>query len=411
MLNFVKNKLSNGLTLIIHEDKTTPMACMNTLYNVGAKYENPNRTGMAHLFEHLMFTGSKYANNFDQILEAAGGENNAFTNNDITNYYETLPAQNIETAIFLEADRMQNLSLSDKSIKAQKSVVIEEFKENYLNQPYGDMDALVREIAFKKHPYQWSTIGKAVSHIKKVNKEELLGFYKAYYSPDNAIIAITGNVNTEEIIELIKKYFKDIPSGNIQHKTLPKEEPQTSQRIIEHYSDVPEDALNLSIHMPNRLHKDYYAMDLISDILSNGKSSRLYSKLVKGEKIFSEIDAWIDGSIDEGLLQIQGHPLSKYSLKDAEDALLETLAELQTDIISDYECKKVANKAVSSWIFSNISIGNKAFQLAYFELLGDLGRINSEAEWYMKVTPQDIQRNISERLNPHQFSILRYFAK
>ncbi len=411
MLQFIKHTLPNGLRLIIHEDKTTPMACINTLYNVGAKYEDPNRTGMAHLFEHLMFTGSKHAKNFDQILESAGGENNAFTNNDITNYYDTLPAQNIETAIFLEADRMHNLSLSDKSIKAQRSVVIEEFKERYLNQPYGNMDALIREMAFKKHPYQWSTIGKTVSHIEKASKEELLNFYKSYYAPDNAIIAITGNVNTDEIIQLIEKYFNEIPSGNITHKTLPKEEDQTSQRIIEHYSDVPEDALNISIHIPSRLHKDYYAMDLISDILSNGKSSRLYSKLVKGEKIFSEIDAWIDGSIDEGLLQIQGHPLSKYSLKDAEIALLDTLAELQTDKISEYECKKVANKAVSSWMFSNISIGDKAFQLAYFELLGDIGRINSEAEWYMKVSPQDIQRNINERLNPHQFSILRYFAK
>ncbi|MDA3910824.1 MAG: pitrilysin family protein [Bacteroidales bacterium] len=411
MLHFSKHQLANGLRLIVHEDKTTPLVCINTLYNVGAKFENPKRTGMAHLFEHLMFTGSKHAVNFDKVLEAAGGENNAFTNNDITNYYETLPAINIETAIFLEADRMQNLSLTNKSIKAQKSVVIEEFKERYLNQPYGDMDELIRKMSFKTHPYRWSTIGIAESHIADATKSELLDFYHRYYSPDNAIIAVAGNVNTQKVIDLIEKYFGNIPQGNLKKAIIPKERIQNKQRIIEHWSEVAQDAINISMHMPDRMHPDYYAMDLISDILSNGKSSRLYKNLVKGKKIFTELDAWIDGSIDPGLLQIFGHPHSKYSLKDAENALLESLQELHENPVTEYECSKVANKAVSSWIFSGIPISNKAFNLAYFELLGDIGRINEESEFYLKTTHEQIQKNISERINPNQFSILRYYAK
>lgn len=411
MLHFSKHELANGLKLIIHEDKTTPLVCINTLYNVGAKFENPNRTGMAHLFEHLMFTGSKHAKNFDKVLEAAGGDNNAFTNNDITNYYETLPAVNIETAIFLEADRMQNLNLSDKSIKAQKSVVIEEFKERYLNQPYGDMDGLIRKMSFKTHPYRWSTIGISESHIDEASKSELQDFYNRYYTPNNAIIAVAGNVNTPEVIDLFEKYFGNIPKGNALKTDIPQEKPQTEQRIVEHFAEVPQDAINISMHMPNRMHPDYYAMDLISDILSNGKSSRLYKQLVKGKKIFTELDAWIDGSIDAGLLQIFGHPHSKYSLKDAENALLESLQELHENPVKEYECAKVANKAVSSWIFSGIPITNKAFNLAYFELLGDIGRINKETDFYLKTTPEQIQKNITERINPNQFSILRYYAK
>ena len=411
MLHFVKHQLSNGLRLIVHEDKTTPLACMNTIYNIGAKFENPERTGMAHLFEHLMFTGSQHAKNFDKVLEAAGGENNAFTNNDITNYYETLPAINIETAIFLEADRMQNLNLSDKSIKAQKSVVIEEFKERYLNQPYGDMDALIREMSYKTHPYRWSTIGIAESHIADATKAELLDFHHRFYRPDNAIIAISGNVNTQNIIDLVETYYGNIPAGKLIKPNIPKEIIQNKQRITEHYADVPQDAINISMHMPDRMHPDYYALDLISDILSNGKSSRLYKNLVKGKKIFTELDAWIDGSIDKGLLQIFGHPNSKYSLQDAENALLESLQELHDDPVTNYECAKVANKAISSWMFSGIPITNKAFNLAYFELLGDIGRINKESEFYLKTNKEQIQKNISERINPSQFSILRYHAK
>ncbi|MEA1874755.1 MAG: pitrilysin family protein [Bacteroidota bacterium] len=411
MLHFVKHQLANGIRLIIHEDKTTPLACLNLLYNVGAKHEHPNRTGMAHLFEHLMFTGSKHAKNFDKVLEAAGGENNAFTNNDITNYYETLPAVNIETAIFLEADRMQNLSLSEKSIKAQKSVVIEEFKEQYLNQPYGDMDALIRNMSYKTHPYRWSTIGINESHIADASKAELLDFYHRYYSPDNAIIAIAGNVNTQEIIDLCEKYFGNIPNRNLKKAAIPKEEIQTKQRIVEHYAEVPQDAINISMHMTDRMHPDYYAMDLISDILSNGKSSRLYKQLVKGKKIFTELDAWIDGSIDTGLLQIFGHPHSKYSLKDAENALIESLQELHTHSVTEYECAKVANKAISSWMFNGIPISNKAFNLTYFELLNDISLINKESELYLKTKHEQIQKNITERINPNQFSILRYYAK
>jgi len=411
MLHFVKHQLANGLRLIVHEDKTTPLACLNLLYNVGAKHEHPNRTGMAHLFEHLMFTGSKHAKNFDKVLEAAGGENNAFTNNDITNYYETLPAVNIETAIFLEADRMKNLSLSEKSIKAQKSVVIEEFKERYLNQPYGDMDALIRNMSYKTHPYRWSTIGVDESHIAEATKAELLDFYHRYYSPDNAIIAIAGNVNTQEIIDLCEKYFGETPNKNLKKAAIPKEEIQTKQRIVEHYAEVPQDAINISMHMTDRMHPDYYAMDLISDILSNGKSSRLYKQLVKGQKIFTELDAWIDGSIDTGLLQIFGHPHSKYSLKDAENALIESLNDLHTNPVTAYECAKVANKAISSWMFNGIPISNKAFNLAYFELLDDIGRINKESEFYLKTNHEQIQKNITERINPNQFSILRYYAK
>lgn len=411
MLNFYRHTLKNGLKIVVHEDKTTPLACLNILYKVGAKNENPEKTGMAHFFEHLMFTGSKNVADFDAILEEAGGENNAFTNNDITNFYQILPAQNIETAFWLESDRMKNLSFTEKGFKTQKSVVIEEFKEVHINQPYGDIDEIIRALAYDKHPYKWSTIGKNVSHIKNTSKKDLKEFYNKYYTPNNAVLVITGNVNTENIIELSQKYFGNIPASIIDDTIIPTEPKQTEIKIIEHYANVPQDAIVMAFHMGSRLNENFYAADLTSDILANGKSSRLYSELVKGKKYFSELDTWIHGSVDPGLIMIQGYPHSKYNLKDAEKAILNVINELSVNQPTDYECAKVANKAVSSWMFSNLSIENKAYNLAFFEMLGEIGKINTEEESYLKVDKQQIQDNIKSIYKPENCSILRYYAK
>ncbi|MFP4664993.1 MAG: M16 family metallopeptidase [Bacteroidales bacterium] len=411
MIKFQKFTLDNGLTVIIHEDKSTPLVCVNTLYKVGAKNEDPELTGMAHLFEHLMFGGSKHAPNFDRILEEAGGENNAFTNNDVTNYYDILPATNLETALWLEADRMQNLNLDEKSIAIQKSVVTEEFKENYLNQPYGDMDAIMRDMAFKKHPYRWSTIGLAIDHIKNTTHEKLLEFYRSYYAPGNAVLVIAGNIDSYKSFELVKKYFADIPVGIIPEETRITEPEQLSQRKTIREENVPQDAILMGFHMPGRLHHNYHAADLISDILANGKSSRFYAGLVREKQKFSELDAYIWGSTDPGLFIIHGYPADGISLDDAEKFIWEEIDALKENGCQNKELTKVKNKAVSAWMFSNIALNNKAFHLAYFENLGDVGLINKEDNLISTVTQEQIRKTAKEMLNSNSASILKYHAK
>jgi zinc protease len=411
MIHFQKFTLDNGLTLIIHEDKSTPLVCVNTLYRVGAKHENPAKTGMAHLFEHLMFGGSTNAINFDRVLEEAGGENNAFTNNDYTNYYDTLPSENLETALWLEADRMQNLNLDQKSIDIQKSVVIEEFKENYLNQPYGDMDAILRDLAFKKHPYRWSTIGMSIQGIQNITREDLVDFYRNWYAPNNAILVISGDINSQQSLELVKKHFGQIRAGGKTPITIPTEPEQLSKREHSKSGDVPQDAILMAFHMPGRKDPDYHAADLISDILANGKSSRFYSGLVREKQAFSELDAYIWGSEDPGLLIIQGFPASGLSLDKAENLIWEELHKLRNEGCNQDELAKVKNKAISAWMFSNIAINNKAHHLAFFEHLGDTGLINKEDSLLDAVDMPDMQHAIKRILRKDNASVLKYSAK
>ena len=392
MIEFSRFELDNGLRVLVHEDFSTPLVAVNLLYNVGARDESPERTGFAHLFEHLMFGGSTNIPNFDEPIQMAGGENNAFTNNDITNFYNILPAENIETAFWLESDRMLSINFSKENLEIQRKVVLEEFKETCLNQPYGDVWHHIADMAYKVHPYRWPTIGMKPKHLEEASMEEVKTFFYRYYRPNNAILVVSGNATKEKVKQLAKKWFDNIPRGTFVKKKLPQEPPQKKiERRIEH-ARVPVDSLYLAFHVPGRLHKDYYAIDLLSDVLSNGPSSRLYRRLLKEERLFNHIDAYITGNIDPGLLIIEGKPAEGVSLEQANSAIWSELETLKKEIISDEELLKYKNKVESTLVFSEINVLNKAINLAFFELLGDPDLINKEKDIYQLVTTEDIRR-------------------
>jgi len=408
MINYKKFTLSNGLTLLVHKDDSTPIVAVNILYKVGSRNESPDKTGFAHLFEHLMFGGSVNIPSYDQPLEKAGGENNAFTNNDITNYYITLPKENIETAFWLESDRMLNLGFSEKSLEVQRQVVVEEFKQSYLNQPYGDVWLLLKPLAYKRHPYQWNTIGKEIKHIEDARMEDVKAFYEKHYNPNNAILVVAGNVEADEILTLTKKWFGEIPSGN-SHKEIPEQEPeQTEARFHEVFRDVPVDSLYKVYPMAARGNKDYYISDLLSDILSNGNSSRLYRKLIKEEGVFSELDAYITGDFDPGLFVFSGKPAEGVSLEDADKRLERELELIKNELISEFELQKVKNKLEASHIFSETSVLNNAINLAIAESLGDANTVNLEKEIYAKISTNEIQQIAQEIFQTKKSSTLYY---
>jgi len=411
MIQFDRFVLENGLKVIVHHDSSTTMVAVNILYNVGARDENPEMTGFAHLFEHLMFEGSKNISSFDTPLQLAGGENNAYTTNDITNYYITIPKENLETAFWLESDRMLNLSFSQKKLDIQKNVVIEEYNQRYLNQPYGDAHLYLRPLAYKVHPYQWPTIGKDISHIRNASLQNVNDFFNHHYSPNNSILSVAGNITTEEIELLAKKWFEPIKKKNISKRDLPKEPKQTSPRTNKLERNVPFDAIYKAYHMSSRHNPDYDVADLVSDLLSNGKSSRLYQALVKENQLFSSIDAYITGDIDEGLFIISGKIMKGISVENAETAIENELKKLYTDKIGEYELNKVKNKFESVHQFGQLSAMNKAMDLAYQELLGDANRINIEVENYRNVSDDDIKRVASAMFDINNCSTLYYIAK
>ncbi|MGM0530951.1 MAG: M16 family metallopeptidase [Bacteroidota bacterium] len=411
MVDFNKYILDNGLKLIVHRDESTPIVTVNLLYNVGSKHENPERTGFAHLFEHLMFEGSVNIPSYDTPLQKAGGENNAFTTNDITNYYLTLPVQNIETAFWLESDRMLGLKLTEEKVEVQKNVVIEEFNQRYLNQPYGDALFLLRPMAYKVHPYQWSTIGKDPSHIKNATLDEIKDFFYHHYAPNNAILSIVGNVDPDEIKALAEKWFGEIPRRDNKQKEIPGEPKQEEPRKKEVEREVPHNVLYKAFHMCSRNHPDFYPTDLISDLLGNGKSSRLYQNLVKKKQIFGTIDAFITGDVDEGLLLISGSLSEQVDMATAETELNKALDELKESRIPEEELQKVKNKVEAVNTFSKTSALHKAMNLSYYELLGDAGRINQEIDNYRKITTDDIQRVSSYLLDEKNSNTLYYHAK
>ncbi|MDX9696129.1 MAG: pitrilysin family protein [Bacteroidales bacterium] len=411
MIKFDRFVLENGLKVIVHHDPSTTMVAVNLLYNVGARDENPEMTGFAHLFEHLMFEGSKNIASFDTPLQLAGGENNAFTNNDITNYYITIPKENLETAFWLESDRMLNLSFSQKKLDIQKNVVIEEYNQRYLNQPYGDAYLYLRPLAYTVHPYQWATIGKDISHIRNATLQNVKDFFDSHYAPNNSILSIAGNVTTNEIEILAKKWFAPIQAKNIAERKLPKEPVQTTERKQKLERDVPFDSIYKAYHMGSRFDKDYYVADLISDMLSNGKSSRLYQSLVKENQYFSSIDAHITGDIDEGLFIVTGKIMKGISVDKAEKAIEKELRKIYEGNIDDYEINKVKNKFESIHQFGQLSAMNKAMDLAYQELLGDADKINYEVQNYRKVCKEDIKRVASEMFKSTNCSTLYYIAK
>ena len=392
MIAFERCVLENGLRVIIHQDNSTPMVAVNLVYNVGSKHEDPEHTGFAHLFEHLMFGGSAHIPDFDDVIQNAGGENNAFTNTDLTNFYEVLPAQNLETALWLESDRMLKLNFSKKSLKTQKKVVIEEFKETCLNEPYGDMWHHLSQLAYKVHPYQWPTIGKEMSHIEKATLEQVESFFYNYYRPDHAVLVIAGPVNPAESIQLVKKWFDEIPKSEGKKQAYHLEPTQNEYRHQILHSEVPHDAIYLVFHMGDRLNDEFYACDLLSDILANGRSSRFYQRLYKEKQFFSTIDAFISGTIDPGLFIIEGKLMPGVTIETARAAIWEELQLLCETTISDPELQKLKNSVESSLTFSEVSILNKATSLAYFEILGDAHLINQEAERYHNITSADLQQ-------------------
>ena len=411
MVNYKKFELENGLKLIVNEDHSTPLACVNILYDVGARDEHFNRTGFAHLFEHLMFGGSANIPNFDSPLEQVGGDNNAFTTNDITNYYLSIPSNNIETAFWLESDRMNALAFSQKSLDIQRQVVVEEFKQRYLNQPYGDVWLLLRPLTYKKHPYQWSTIGKEIAHIEEAKMEEVKNFFYTFYRPNNARLVVSGNVKADEIFELTKKWFGDIPKGEVLKRNLPQESSQKEARVLKVERDVPLDAFYKVYHMCGRNDPEYYASDLLSDVLSRGDSSRLYIELVKNKKLFSELHAYVSGDIDPGLFVISGKLIKGITMDAAEKGVQEELDKIMQQKVSEQELTKVKNKVESTFLFSEMEISNKALNLAIYDLMGDVDLINTEMERYLAVTTEEVQKMAQKIFRPENSSTLYYHAK
>lgn len=403
-----KHILNNGLRLVHYEDLSTQMVALNIVYDVGARDEDPEHTGFAHLFEHLMFGGSVHIPDYDTPLQLAGGENNAWTNNDITNYYLTVPKPNVETAFWLESDRMLELAFSEQSLEVQRGVVMEEFKQRCLNQPYGDVGHLLRPLAYQVHPYRWPTIGKDLSHIEQATLEEVKSFFYRFYAPNNAVLAVTGNISWEETVCLTEKWFASIPRRDVPIRQLPQEPVQTEERRLTVERNVPLDALFMVYHMCGREDADYYAFDILSDILSNGRSSRLTRQLVQERKVFSSIDAYISGTRHPGLLHISGKPATGVSLEQAEHAVRKELEELQQSLIGEQELEKVKNKFEATQIFGNINYLNVATNLAWYELTGQAEDIDLEVERYRSVTAEQLRTVARQTFRADNSTILYY---
>lgn len=408
MINYNIHRLENGLTLIHHPDFNTSLCVTNLLYNVGARDEQSDKTGFAHLFEHLMFGGSVNIPSFDTPLQKASGENNAFTNNDITNYYITLPAENIETALWLESDRMLRLDFSEKSLNVQKGVVIEEFKQRYLNQPYGDAWLQLRPMAYKAHPYNWATIGKDISHVEIAKLEDVVAFFDTFYNPSNAVLCIAGKIDFETAKQLTEKWFGDIPAGPVNKNNYPVE-PVPTERIEKTIAaDVPQKAIYLAFQMVERNHEHYYAFDLLSDILSKSESSRFTEILVKQKGIFNQVDAYITGDIDKGLFVIEGKITDNASFEEAEAAVFEIINEIGLNSVSGAELEKVKNKAMTSNLFGKTQVLNKAMSLCYGFNIGRVNLINEETEIIRAVSADDIKNICINYLLKNNHSVLKY---
>jgi len=411
MVNYKKFILDNGLRVLVHEDTTTPMAVLNILYDVGARDENPEQTGFAHLFEHLMFGGSVNIPSYDEALQLVGGENNAFTSNDVTNYYITLPAVNLETAFWLESDRMLDLAFSAKSLEVQKNVVCEEFKQRYLNQPYGDVWLKLRPLVYTKHPYRWATIGQKLAHIEDAKMADVKAFFAKHYNPQNAIVVVGGKVNFDEVKALCEKWFAPIPAGVKYMRNLPIEPEQTQEIKETIYADVPLNAIYMVFKMPGKTEDNYPTVDLITDILSQGKSSRLYRNLIKDKPLFSDIKAYNYGSLDTCMFVIEARPNQNLSLEDAEKAIWNELNALKTELVSEVELTKVKNKYESTSVFSEMSLLDKAMNLAYSELMGDANLINTELEKYSNVSANNIKHLANQIFTQQKATTLHYLAK
>jgi zinc protease len=411
MIRYEQFKLDNGLKVFVHEDFSTPMAAVNILYNVGSRDEDEERTGFAHLFEHLMFGGSKNIPNYDIPVQNVGGENNAFTSPDITNYYITLPADNIETAFWLESDRMLSLSFDPNVLEVQRKVVIEEFKQRYLNQPYGDMWLKLRPLAYQQHPYRWATIGKDIEHIERATMEDVQEFFFRFYRPNNAVMVVAGAVKSDEIREMVKKWFDGIPAGAPYVRDIPKEPVQTEARHMETSAAVPLNSLIKVFHTPGRYEDGFYATDLLSDILGRGKSSRLYKALLKEKPLFNSISASMTSSIDPGLLLIKGNLNPGVTLEEADEAVKEVLRELVAEGATEDEVAKVKNQTEATLAFSEVELLNRAMNLAFAANAGNPDWANDDAEIIRNLTREEINNAAKTTLRPENSSTLYYRAE
>lgn len=408
MIQFDSFTLDNGLTVIANQDDKTPLVAVNLLYRVGAKNENPKATGFAHLFEHLMFSGSKNFQSYDEAIQMMGGESNAFTNNDFTNYYLTLPADFLPHALDLEADRMQNLNINVQSLEVQRNVVIEEFKQRYINQPYGDLWAEIRRLAYKVHPYKWQTIGSDISHIENASLEQVRSFYDNFYQPSNAILSISGNVSLNSVKEEVERTFGKMEYKRTIFPAYSMEPQQKDNRRIKVFRDVPSNVICIIFPMSRRKDRQYFVQDLLSDVLSNGKSSRMYQGLVVEQKLFTEINAFISGDDDAGLFIVMGKYCDGISLEQGEEAIWHELKSVCENPVSEQELRKMKNKNEASVTFSNMKILDKAMNLAYYAHLGEPDRINKEREFYNSVTIRDLQQAAEQMFHLDCHSVLYY---
>lgn len=411
MIKFNSFTLENGLKVFVHEDTNTPLAVVNILYDVGSRDESSEKTGFAHLFEHLMFGGSANIPNYDEPLQQVGGENNAFTSPDITNYYVTVPAKNIETAFWLESDRMQSLSFDPKVLEVQQKVVIEEFNQRYLNQPYGDLWLKLRPLAYDKHPYRWATIGKEIEHISDATMEDVKDFFYTHYRPNNAYMVVAGNVNTEEIKKLSEKWFAAIPAGPKKERKLPQEPAQKEAKTLTIEADVPVNALYKAFHMPGKTSPQYYAADLVSDLLGRGKSSLLYKKLVKEESIFTNINAYVSGSLDPGLLMISGQVVDNVTLEQANLAVEKVIEEFLQNELPNKEIEKVKNQAISTIIYGEVELLNRAMAIAFGAVMGNPNLVNEEIEKIKSVSKEELQSSATAILTKENCSTVFYKSK
>lgn len=409
-IKFDRFELANGLRVLVHEDPSTPMAIVNVLYDVGARDEDPKRTGFAHLFEHLMFGGSVNIDDFETPLQLAGGENNAYTTNDFTNYYIQLPAENIETAFWLESDRMLSLAFSEKSLEVQRKVVMEEFKEHYINKPYGDVWFKLRELVYRQHPYRWMTIGSELSHIEEAKLADVRNFFFKYYRPVNAILVVAGKVTTPQVRVLAEKWFGDIPSGEKYVRSIPREPRQEGPRKLEIKADVPLDALYKCYPMAARTEKGYYVADLITEVLGSGTSSRLHQALVKEKKLFSQVECYHTGSVDPGLVVVEGKLIKGVRMEDADRAVEDELGKMRTARVTEKELTKVKNKTESAIVFEDMSVMNRANSLAIYELLGDANMMNTELDRYRSVTAEDMLETSREVFDSQNSNTLYYYG-
>lgn len=411
MIAYDRFVLDNGLRVLVHPDTTTPMAVVNVMYDVGARDESPDQTGFAHLFEHLMFGGSINIKDYDEPLQNAGGENNAYTTNDLTNYYCQLPAENLETAFWLESDRMLSLAFSKRSLDVQRKVVCEEFKEHYINKPYGDAWHKMRELAYTSHPYRWMTIGKNLQHVEDAKLEDVKNFFFKHYTPANAILVVAGNVTTDQVKALAQTWFGPIARGEKYNRNILQEPKQTAPRALDIYTDVPIDAFYKTWHMDARLDHGYYITELMTEILGGGQSSRLYQSLVKEQQLFSNIDCYHFGSTDTGLLTIEGKLVRGRKMEEAERAIEEELEKIKSSMVSETELQKVKNKTESSIAFEDMTIMNRANSLAYYELLGNADLMNEELGKYQAITAEEIQKHSQQIFSTNNSNTMRYHNK